>query len=108
MKHRASLTCVVVVLVTQLVLGSAVPVLAVRAPPAVTAPPALGLSDLAIAAPNEPSPDYALPAYTGVAVPETASRHVPTPIGPWPSAQQSESPAAVRILQEVSNKKKKG
>ena len=48
MRYKASLTsCVILLLVMQLVLRSGTPILAVRSVPAVTAPPAIELSDLA-------------------------------------------------------------
>ena len=48
MRYKASLTsCVILLLVMQLVLRSGTPILAVRSVPAATAPPAIELSDLA-------------------------------------------------------------
>jgi uncharacterized repeat protein (TIGR01451 family) len=72
MRYKVRLAwAIALLLVIQLALRSAAPVLAVRSVPAVAAPPALGLSNLAVTTYDDPSPPFSLPPYSAVAIPET-------------------------------------
>jgi uncharacterized repeat protein (TIGR01451 family) len=102
MRYKARLAWgIVLVLVMQLGLRSGTPALAVLPVSPVAAPPALGLSDLAVTAPDDPAPFFALPPSFAIAIPETTNQEQPVPIEGSPPPVQRGEDAGPRTLQDA-------